>query len=141
MADRTGLILDYNYTEIVDKDSNTYLLNDEVYGSNGGHFFGIGSDLVWDTRDNIFFPNKGGYQYLKFVVYPDIGGYRFFLFELDVKHFWSFSPDHVFATNFYFEAASGETPFYKLPALGGPKRMRGYFHGRYRENIYMMLQL
>ena len=141
MADRTGLILDYNYTEIVDKDSNEYIINDEVIGSNGGQFLGIGTDLVWDTRDNIFFPNSGGYQYMKFVVYPGIGDFVFGVFELDVKHFWSFSPDHVFASNFYFEAVSGGTPFYKLPALGGPKRMRGYFQGRYRDNIYMMLQL
>lgn len=141
MADRSGVILDYNYTEIVDKDSNTYLLNNEVYGSNGGQFFGIGGDLVWDNRDNIFFPNKGGYQYLKFVIYPGIGDFRFSSFELEVKHFWSFKPDHVFASNFYFEVASGGTPFYKLPALGGPKRMRGFYQGRYRDNVYMMLQL
>jgi len=141
MADRSGLILDYNYTEIVDKDSNTYLLNDEVTGSNGGQFFGIGGDLVWDSRDNIFFPNRGGYQYMKFVMYPGIGDFRFGVFEIDVKHFWAFKPDRVFASNFVFEVASGGTPFYKLPALGGPKRMRGYFMGRYRDNVYMMLQL
>ena len=141
MADRSGLILDYNYTEIVDKDSNVYLVNDAVEGSNGGQFFGIGGDLVWDNRDNIFFPNSGGYQFLKFVVYPGIGDFRFGRFELDVKHFWSFKPDHVFAGNFVFELASGGTPFYKLPALGGQNRMRGYYMGRYRDNVHMMLQI
>ena len=141
LADRTGLILDYNFTEMTDKGTNEYLLNDSVYGSNGGQFLGIGTDLVWDTRDNIFFPNNGGYQYLKIIIYPGIGDFNFGSFEMDVKHFWSFKPDHVFAVNFYFEGVSGEVPFYRLPALGGPKRMRGYYMGRYRDNFYMMLQV
>ena len=141
MADRTGLILDYNNTEIVEKDSNEYLINDAVHGSNGGQFFGIGTDLVWDSRDNIFFPNTGGYQYFKAVVYPSVGDFVFALFELDVKHFWAFKPDRVFATNFYFNGVTGDTPFYQMPALGGPKRMRGFFHGRYRDNVYIMFQL
>ena len=140
-ADRAGLILDYDYTDIVDIMENEILLNDSVIGVDGGNILGFGTDLLWDTRDNIFFPNSGTYQYFKAVIYPGIGPYSFALFEFDVRHFQAFKKDHVFAGNFFFQAASGETPFYKLPALGGAKRMRGYFNGRYRDNIYMMLQL
>jgi hypothetical protein len=61
--------------------------------------------------------------------------------ELDVKHFRSFKEDHVFAGNFYLAHAFGETPFYKLPAIGGPTRLRGYYAGRYRNNVFTMLQL
>jgi outer membrane protein assembly factor BamA len=141
LADRTGLIIDYNNTEIVEKDSNQYLINDAVYGSNGGQLFGIGTDLVWDSRDNIFFPNTGGYQYFKAVIYPGMSDFTFASIELDVKHFWAFKPDHVFATNIYFKGVTGDTPFYQLPALGGAKRMRGFFHGRYRDNVYLMMQV
>ena len=141
MADRTGLILDYNNTEIVEKDSNQYLINDAVHGSNGGQLLGIGTDLVWDSRDNIFFPNSGGYQYFKAIIYPGMSDFVFASFELDVKHFWAFKPDHVFATNVYFKGVTGDTPFYQIPALGGQNRMRGFFHGRYRDNVYLMLQL
>ena len=63
------------------------------------------------------------------------------MLELDVKAFRSFKPDHVFAFNFYIQSVIGETPFYKLPALGGMKRMRGFFNGRYRDNFYGMMQL
>ena len=140
-ADRTGIILDYDYTEIVDKRESDLLLNDEVTGSNGGHTFGIGGDLVWDSRDNIFFPNTGGYQYFKVVIYPGgIGDFNFSFMELDVRQFFAFSPDHVIAGNFYVASTTGDAPFYKLPALGGQKRMRGYFTGRYRDNFYMILQ-
>ncbi len=139
-AGRTGIILDYNHTEIVDKRSNELLINDEVTGSNGGNSFGIGGDLVWDSRDNIFFPNSGGYQYFKIVIYPEIDLPTFSFMELDVKQFFAFKPDHVFGGNFYMASTSGDAPFYLLPALGGQKRMRGYFMGRYRDNFFMMFQ-
>ena len=140
-ADRTGIIFDYNDTEIEDKQNNIYLIDNEVTGSNGGTIYGFGTDLVWDTRDNIFFPNSGGYQYFKVVIYPELGDYVFYTFEIDVRHYNSFSPDHVIASNFYFAQALGDVPFYKLPALGGQNRERGYFYGRYRDKNYMTLQL
>jgi len=140
-ADRSGLIIDYDKTDIIDKKENELLLNDLVTGSNGGEIIGIGYDLTWDNRDNIFFPNTGGYQYFKFLVYPsEVSDFFFLEIELDVKHFWAPWPDHVIAANFYLSSVSGDVPFYKLPALGGPKRMRGYFQGRYRDKFYSMLQ-
>jgi outer membrane protein assembly factor BamA len=140
-ADRTGFIFDYNYTEIEDKQNNIYLIDNEVTGSNGGTVYGFGTDLVWDTRDNLFFPNSGGYEYFKVVIYPELGDFVFYTFEIDVRHYNSFSPDHVIASNFYFAQALGDVPFYKLPALGGQNRERGYFYGRYRDKNYMTLQL
>ena len=140
LADRSGLIVDYDYTEIVDKQGNVLLENDTLAGANGGQLIGIGADLVWDTRDNIFFPNSGGYQYFKSVFYPGVSDNVFAFFELDVRHYRAFSKDHVFAANFFLQAATGDTPFYKLPAIGG-KQMRGYFFGRYRDNFMAMIQV
>ena len=140
-ADRTGIIFDYDYTSIEDKMENEFLLNDEVTGSNGGHSFGIGGDLVWDSRDNIFFPNTGGYQYFKVVLYPGIGDFYYSFLELDVRQFFAFKEDHVIGGQFYVASTTGETPFYKVPGLGGQKNMRGYYAGRYRDNFLMMLQM
>jgi len=140
-ADRTGVIFDYDYTEIVDTMDNDLLMDESLTGSLGGSSIGFGTDLVWDSRDNIFFPNSGGYQYFKVVFYPGIGDFNFAKLELDVRAYRAISPDHVFAFNFYVESALGDTPFYQLPALGGQTRMRGYFNGRYRDNFYSMMQL
>lgn len=140
-ADRSGLIFTYENTEIVDKKDNALLIEDGVPGSNGGKLFGIGYDLIWETRDNIFFPTRGGYQYIKLIVYPELSDFVFYTLELDTRHFGSFSPNHVIGGQFYIAATAGETPFYKLPALGGQQRMRGYFQGRYRDNIYATFQL
>jgi outer membrane protein assembly factor BamA len=140
-ADRAGFIFDYADTQIDDETDNSFLVNDEVVGSSGGQLIGIGTDLVWDTRDHKFFPNTGAYQYFKLVVYPEIGDFIFYNLELDVRHYHAFAPNHVLAGNLYFATAVGEVPFYKLPALGGQNRMRGYFYGRYRDNVYSVLQI
>jgi outer membrane protein assembly factor BamA len=141
-ADRTGVIVDFDYTDIVDKQSNKFLLNDSVpvTGSNGGIILGVGGDLLWDSRDNIFFPNKGGYQYFKAVFYPGMSDFVYANFELDVRHYRAFSKDHVLAGNFFLQSTVGDSPFYKLPSIGG-KQMRGYFYGRYRDNFFAMMQL
>ena len=140
-ADRSGLVVDYNYTEIIDRKENQILTDSTLVGVDGGAILGIGVDLTWENRDNIFFPNSGGYQYFRFSYYPTLSSnYKFVDIELDVRKYWAIKKDHVFATNFYLNAVSGDVPFYKLPALGGSKRMRGYFYGRYRDNFYAMLQ-
>jgi outer membrane protein assembly factor BamA len=134
-ADRSGLVIDYNYTEIVDRKDNSLLNDPDLIGADGGAILGFGVDLTWDSRDNIFFPNKGGYQYFKFLYYaPIFEDYKFLDIELDVRHYWSIKEDQVIAVNFYLNSVSGDTPFYKVPALGGSQRMRGYFYGRYRDN-------
>ena len=140
-ADRTGLIFDFDQTDIVDKLENDKLEDETLPGYEGGTVMGIGTDLLWDSRDNLFFPNSGIYQYFKTVIYPGgISDFNFALFEFDVKSFLAIAPDHVFAFNMYVQSVVGDTPFYKLPALGGSKRMRGFFNGRYRDNFYGMLQ-
>jgi outer membrane protein assembly factor BamA len=140
-ADRSGIIIDYNNTTIDDKQNNAILNNDLVTGSNGGEVIGFGKDLLWDKRDNLFFPNTGTYQYLSLIVYPNISDFVFYDVKLDVKYYYAFAPDHVLAANIYFNAVGGDAPFYKLPALGGSSRMRGYFEGRYVDNVYTTFQL
>ena len=139
-SDRSGLIIDANYTEMVDKETNPELINNTVAGSNGGGFYGMGFQGVWDSRDNIFFPNDGKYSSLKLISYP-VGDFNFYSFEMDIRNYSSFAKDHVIAGQVYFMAVGGDVPFYKLPALGGQYKMRGYYEGRYRDNVYFTIQL
>jgi outer membrane protein assembly factor BamA len=139
-SDRTGFLFALNYTKILDKADNTLLLNDSVKGSNGGTCFGFGYDGVWDTRDNIFYPTRGSYQYFKVIIYPYLGDFAFYTFEMDVRKYFHLSKRSVLAGNFYFSLAGGETPFYMLPGMGGRNRMRGYYKGQYRDNVFTMMQ-
>jgi len=139
-ADKAGIVFDYNYTEIVDKEDNQYLLNNEVLGSNGGNYAGVGLSAVWDTRNNIFYPTDGKYSSLKFMSYP-VGQYIYYTTEVDIKSYSSISKDRVFAGEVYFNNAVGNVPFYALPQLGGQYKMRGYYQGRYVDNAYFTMQV
>jgi outer membrane protein assembly factor BamA len=139
-SDRTGLILDFNYTEMVDKESNPELINNSVIGSNGGSSAGIGVEAVWDSRDNLFYPNNGKYASLKFISYP-LGNFNFYSVEMDIRNYTSLSNNNILAGQSFFSAAGGDVPFYYLPAMGGQNRMRIYYYGRYRDHSYFTIQL
>lgn len=139
-ADRAGMIFDYNYTNIVDKKGNEFIDTPSIHGSEGGQMIGFGGDLVWDSRENLFTPKSGSYQYLKLVIYPSASDFNFSFIEFDVRNYKSLKNGAVLASNFFLQSATGDAPFYKLPSLGG-KQMRGYFYGRYRDNFYAMTQM
>ncbi|MFT5242685.1 MAG: outer membrane protein assembly factor BamA [Glaciecola sp.] len=139
-ADRTGFILDYKNTSIVDVKENQFLIDESVNGFEGGDIFGIGVNLVWDRRDNVFYPTEGHYQYIKFIMYPEPSDFVFSTFEVDVRHYKQLLKNQVLATNLYIKSVGGNPPFYELAALGGQNRMRGYFQGRYRDRNYVAFQ-
>ncbi|MBO6608047.1 BamA/TamA family outer membrane protein [Psychroserpens sp.] len=139
-ADRTGFILDYKNTTIDDPQNNQFLLDESVNGFNGGDIFGLGINLVWDRRDNLFYPTEGHYQYIKFIVYPEPSDFVFSTFELDVRYYKKLLKNQVLASNLYLKSVGSDAPFYELPALGGQNRMRGYFMGRYRDKNFVAFQ-
>lgn len=139
-ADRTGFILDYKNTTIDDVKENQFLIDESVNGFNGGDIFGIGINLVWDRRDNLFYPTEGHYQYIKYIVYPEPSEFVFSTMELDVRYYKRLLKNQILASNLYVKSVSSNAPFYELPALGGQNRMRGYFMGRYRDRNYVAFQ-
>lgn len=139
-SDRSGFLLDFKHTEIVDDLDNQILLDESVTGFKGGSLFGVGLNLVWDRRDNLFYPTSGHYQFMKFITYTAPSDFTYSTFELDVRYYKKIFNKPVLATNLYIKSVSGNAPFYELPALGGHQRMRGYFQGRYRDRNYMSLQ-
>jgi len=139
-ADRTGIIVDYDNTTIRDKMDNPQLDDPLVIGANGGQLIGLGTDLLWDKRDNLFYPTEGNYQYFRVIIYPEWSDYVFAQFQLDARVYHQTNKRGVLAGNFYLESVVGDAPFYKLPAIGGIQ-MRGYFAGRYRDNFFSMIQL
>ena len=74
----------------------------------------------------------------------DIGSeFTYNWFVLDLRQFFTMNTSGgVLAAQFYWETTIGEdVPFFKLPALGGPYRMRGYFYGRYRDKNSITAQV
>lgn len=59
---------------------------------------------------------------------------------LDAQKYFPLSARQVIGLQFYFEGVNGEVPFSILPPMGGSQYMRGYYEGRFRDNIFTTLQ-
>ena len=104
-ADRSGFILDYKNTAIVDAKDNQYILEESINGYKGGDLFGLGINLVWDRRDNLFYPTSGHYQYIKFIVYPEPSDYVYATFELDVRYYKKLLKNGICGLTFSFNSS------------------------------------
>lgn len=144
ITDRSGIIIEVGNYQILDPEDNPYLKNDTtLIGREGGIVSGLGLVWVWDTRDQVFFPNHGGLTEARFIVYTqDLGSdFTFTWTQINARRYWSFSKNQVIAAQIYLETIGGAPPFFKLPAVGGANIMRGYFEGRYRDRDYFATQV
>lgn len=138
-----GAILDYSPNELVDKQANPYLKGDLVPGHDGGTVSGLGVLFIFDTRDHVFFPTKNFYHKFRLQYFGKYMGSEFKFNRLvsDMRYYTSPIPTHILAFQFYADITTGTPPFFRLPALGGEQRMRGYFTGRYRDRLYLTTQI
>lgn len=111
-------------------------------GLNGGLVSGFGLTVVWDDRDNIFFPSRGKYIIFSTNTYSKLVGsdYTFSNFNLDVRAYYPAFHDQVVAIQFFYNGLTGTVPFYRLAMLGGGSIMRGYYTGLYRDKNLMAFQ-
>jgi outer membrane protein assembly factor BamA len=137
-----GAIYDFLYTNIIDKESNPFLINNAVLGSNGGISSGLGFKLVWDSRDYIYLPTNGGYYIFSVVYYKKAIGsdFEFNDYLLDLRRYFKLTRGHLLTFQLFGNFARGYPPFYEMPRLGGAVTMRGYYEGRYRDRNYVAAQ-
>ena len=141
-----GLTFDFRYDQLTDFAENSALLNSAIPGVDGGFIFGIGPAFRFDTRDNILFPGKGSLINIEALFYPDVpfNDYSFSRFTFDFRKYLSLNgnPDNIIALQFLTKISGGDAvPFYKLPRLGGSKRLRGIGHAnRYIDRHVMYAQ-
>jgi hypothetical protein len=114
-----------------------------IQGSQGGINSGIGPMFLFDSRDNIFSPAKGSFIELASVFNSKLTGsnYKYQFFSLDARKFKSFFGNHVLAVQGYVNFINGNAPFYQLALMGGARRMRGYYEGRYRDKNIALMQI
>jgi outer membrane protein assembly factor BamA len=131
---------DYDITEL---KAGGRLATEEIPGAAGSFLSGLGFIANYDNRDKIFFPSKGYFAELVLFNNSSVFGsdFNYSKLILDASTFKTLPWKHIVAANFYAELTSGEPPFNQLSLLGGPKRMRGYFEGRYRDKQYFAFQV
>lgn len=126
---------------IVKKEPDGALVQSDIEGQNGGFISGLGITTNYDTRDHLFYPSNGQrLQFTSFFNRKAFGSpYNFSRFGLEASQYVSHGKD-IWAFNAVVESLSGAVPFQQLALIGGPKRMRGFFEGRFRDKHLWMLQ-
>ncbi len=105
-----------------------------ITGRNGGLVSSLGPVASFDQRDNIFYPTKGWFVEAAVLFNGEKAGspFRYTKLTIDARKYLQNNWGHVLALNLYSEANFGDPPFNQLALIGGNKRMRGYYEGRFR---------
>ncbi len=133
-----GTLLHHQNLQSVDKPIDQPNLN---IGEMGYNSTGTGLGILLDKRNHLLNPSKGYYLETKFSKYFD-GSHMtrgFNSHTLDARYYHTFDK-LVLNTNLYTVHNSGVVPFRMMPFLGGPRFMRGYYAGRFRDNNLTFMQ-
>lgn len=114
-----------------------------VTGNQGGWVSGPGWAVVWDSRNNLYYPSSGVYAEISGSVFSRATGSQFaytaWLGDWRVYHSlprkWG-----VLAGNVFIQYNPGNPPFRQMGILGGENTGRGYYQGRYRDRDHLVIQ-
>lgn len=137
-----GLRYEYENYNITQVDPAGLLATQTIAGSTGGRISGGGLGLFYDTRDNVFFPSKGVIADFSYLDHKQRFGsdFRYDRYVVDVSVYQKLSKRAIVAVNSVVSMTAGTAPFSALSLLGGTKRMRGYYEGRYRDQNMALVQ-
>ena len=92
-----------------------------------------------------YFPTSGQLSRIWFAVFAkDLGSnYDFNRYGMDIRRYFPINTKRkqLVAVQLYIDLARGLPPFYRLPALGGSRVMRGYKKGSLRDRNYVATQM
>lgn len=114
----------------------------DVPGSKGSISSGGGIDLLYDTRDSIFYPHRGWYiKGTSYFNYPQFGSnFSYDKVATTVSWYHQLAKPVVLALNQCNQFAWGNVPFDQMSLIGGTKQIRGYYMGYYRDDALSYLQ-
>lgn len=127
--------------DITDPEANGLIENDRVVGADGGTTAGVGGAVLWDDRDNHYYPTTGTYAEVVSTWYSSVWGsdHTFGYLRTDLRGYQPAGPG-VWAAQVYASGVAGRAPFLLLPTLGGDEQMRGYRSGRFRDQVFWSIQ-
>lgn len=98
--------------------------------------------LAYDTRDRLFWPSSGLFLRGDAFLYRRLTGSDFdgTFYRLDGRAYGQPLKGQVAAARFTLQRATGDIPFQRLPALGGPDLFRGWYLGRLRDRALVCQQ-
>lgn len=142
-----GLRYQYEDYRVSSVQAGGQLASGTVPGGLGSRLTGGGLGLFYDSRDNVFFPAKGVVADLSAFIRNRAAGAgaagettRFDRYVADVSGYRALGRHAVLAANAYGSFIVGTAPFNALTMLGGSRRLRGYYEGRYRDQNAALAQ-
>ncbi|WP_186757048.1 BamA/TamA family outer membrane protein [Echinicola salinicaeni] len=137
-----GPRLEFRTDNIYETQLHGMLESGEVPGSDDPRVSGLGLKLNYDSRDDIFQPRGGSFHQFSWMTFQPFLGSKFTYdrYELDLRKYIPVGKRKILAMQAWWSFIDGEAPFQQMSLIGGSKRMRGYFDGRYREKMAMVYQ-
>ena len=130
-----------NY-QIAKVEEGGLLETQNITGNEGGTVSSLGAVATYDSRDNIFFAKEGILAEFSLMNNSTALGsdFNFTRVSLDAATYFTNKFNHTFAVNAYTSFIFGDAPFNELAMLGGTKKLRGFYEGRYRDKKLWMVQ-
>lgn len=137
-----GLRYQYENYDVTQVEPEGLLATGTVPGGLGNRISGGGPGLLYDTRDNVLYPSRGMVADLSYKAHwRGIGSTsNFGRYIADIATYHPLTDRTTLALNYVLSLTTGEAPFSALSFLGGNKRGRGFYEGRYRDDNLAMLQ-
>lgn len=137
-----GIKFHYQKITFVEKDSSGALLYENIRGSNGSAISSIGASVLWDGRNNVFYPTNGFYvdvSYSRSI--KQLGASdNFNTFLTNITNYEKLYKETILASHIYFSVQNGQVPFSFLNFIGGANKGRGYFEGRVRSENMLSIE-
>jgi hypothetical protein len=136
-----GIGYQFENYNVVETEVNGSLAADTIPGSQGSRTSGLGLQLIYDTRDTVFYPSSGWYGALSTMNNGKHwgGNFNFNRIELNLSKYQRLYKNAILALNSYNSFVLGTAPFQQQSQLGGNKQMRGYYQGRFTDYNQMAL--
>jgi len=138
-----GIVFMQGYYEIMLLDEDGGLEDYFDQRRKEGFYSGAGFNIRRDTRNSSLSPDRGSNTLFTAVFCNAgiMGSYTFSRYLFDHRSYLPAFHSTTMALQFITEAVTGDPPLNYVPKLGGQKMMRGYYQGRFRDNIYIASQV
>ena len=119
-----------------------------ITGSRGGTYSTASALLTWDTRDNLYYAERGSFVRLQGLGAARVlgGDFAFRRVSLDARRFVALERSRparqarTLALQGMVTTTGGDVPFDRLAQFGGANVVRGYYEGRFRDRSAAAVQ-
>ena len=139
-----GLGFRYAVTYGLEVEPDGLLERENVIGIDGNQAVGWDVGLMFDNRDNVLSTTSGVLAEFRQRLHRKFLGsdFSYSVGVLDVRHYTKPFKNRrdIIASQIFGYFSFGDTPFTELAPLGGDMIMRGYYEGRYLDNLLLAVQ-